>query len=137
MVKVANRGRRCHGQGIVEGTCGMLLIIILGLFMTDIFAIAAGASVNDELVKRAARAAAGQPSLAAATTAVNTIQSQFPVAGIVSHIDPVTIANFDPSHGGGVRVRSRLTVTLPIPVPFNSDLSVISLQAEDQEDADQ
>jgi hypothetical protein len=105
----------------------------VSLVALDLFAVAAAASVNDELAKRAARAAAGQPSQAQAITAVQSVRDQFPVAGMIQSIDELTIAQYNPSHGGGVRIHSRLTLVLPVPVPLVSGLSTLSIQAEDEE----
>lgn len=125
--------KRIRGQGLAEATAGMVLIVIMSLVTIDLLTVAAGASVNDELAKRAARSAAGQPNLDRANIAVATVRSNFPTAGVVQAIDELTVAEFNPGHGGEVRVHSRLSLNLPVPVPFYPQFSTLSIQTEAHE----
>jgi hypothetical protein len=121
------------GQGLAELLCGMTILVLVALFLIDLFALAVGASFNDELAKRAARAAASKASGNEATVVVDQVRRSCPTNGIVEKVNTLRVSKFDARPGGGVRVRSVVSIRLPIPVPFCRSLGDVSFRAEAEE----
>lgn len=124
--------RKNKAQSIVEVVIGVLILIPVGLVLLDLAALIVANSVNDELVKRAARAAANLGTRDDAQQAVDSIKEDFTKTnqGFVKSVDALQIVNFDEKGTKGVTVHSDITVAVPVPVPFTPLGRDFKFQAE-------
>ncbi len=121
------------GEMLVELFLALLVLIPLALFLLDIAAVIIANQVNDQLAKRACRAAANQVTLAQAQKAVEQIALQFKPGGIFNKLESLDVIQFDSNGSDGVRVRSILKISLPVPVPLTTQGTSVSFRAEAHE----
>ncbi len=118
------------GQGILEVVVGLLVLVPMGLAMLDLAAIVLANQANDEIAKRAARAAASQSTLSSARTVVKQLKDGIKAAGMIRTVDVLSVVEFATTGDQGVRVRSTITVCLPVPIPFVANSGSLKFTAE-------
>lgn len=109
-----NRGKR--GSGLIEAILAATILVPIALFLLDLTVMIIANSMNDTAAKNAARAAANQPTGAAAHAAALKALASFQASAIVKSLE---ISEFDyPAKGvGSVSVVTIMEVKLPVPVP--------------------
>jgi len=118
------------GQGLLEVMVGLLVLVPIGLAMLDLAAIVLANQANDEIAKRAARAAASQSTLSSASTTVRQLKDSMKAAGMIKTLDELSVVEFATGGDQGVRVRSRITLALPVPIPFIPNSGNLKFVAE-------
>lgn len=120
------------GQGAVELVTGVLILVPVMLFLFDIMVLVLANQANDDVAKRACRAAANQASMADAETAaqqiVDEINTQYEKGGYIKKIILQSYGSnklkWDADQDGHVELRTQIQVQLPVPVPFIGNDSV-------------
>lgn len=127
--------RKKKAQSLIEVVVGVLILIPVGLVLLDLAALVVANSVNDELAKRAARAAANMGSQSDAQRAVDAVKDDFDKSkhGFVRSVNGLNVIAFDEKGNSGVRVRSDITVVVPAPIPFTPLGQDFNFRAEAQE----
>lgn len=115
--KIRDRGT---GSSLIETVCGSVVLVVVALFLIDVAAIVICQTENDALAKHCARAAAAQPSLALATTAITDVTTQFVAQNggskLCTYIDPPTTTYS--AANATVNVITTVQCTFPVPIPF-------------------
>jgi len=115
---------KSSGSSILETTAGLLLLVPIGLFLTDTIALVLAQSSVDSLAKQAARAAAETPdpnpgdgsAQAAATVAAKTVASSYPNSPLASQPTITSCTYTDSGSTSQVTVVAQVTFNLPFPV---------------------
>lgn len=108
-------GQRRNGQSMVELTAGLFVLIPIVLAILDLVVIVLGQEANNDLAKRAARAASHHETSAKAQAAVDDVISKFGASGLLSN---PTKVDFQYNANGNVVVETSVQINLPVPVPF-------------------
>jgi len=119
-----------RGSSLIETVCGCMILVVVGLFLIDVAAIVVCQTQNDALAKHCASAAAAQPTLGQATTAVNDVTTQFITQNGTSKIclfNKATIVNYNTA-AAAVYVQTLVTCNFPCPIPFGP--SYMQFQAD-------
>ncbi len=111
------------GQGLTEAVTAAIVLIPLALCLMDFMVLIMANSMNDTIVKNAARAAASQDTEAHALEAAkNSIKSYHP-SGIIQQ-DSLLLSGFlYDGAKGSVTAQTTMTVHLPMPFPGISDMT--------------
>lgn len=117
--------RNRKGQSLIEALAGLIILIPIGLSAIDLVAVLTAADCNEHIADTAARAAATQPSQAAAQQAAEEALKNCETSWTVSK---VSLDNIEYNLGNGlVTVTTVVQVNLPVPLP---NLSAVSFRAE-------
>jgi Flp pilus assembly protein TadG len=109
-----------RGQSILEVAVGMLILIPIVLAILDLVVLVLGQEANNDLAKRAARAASHYATDGQARTAADQVINSFQSSKILTN---PTKAGFQYNVNGNVVVETSLQVNLPVPVPFTKNLN--------------
>lgn len=134
----ALRERQTTGQSAIELVAGIILLVPIMLFLFDVMVLVLANQANDDVAKRACRAAANQTNVGDAETAaqqvVDEINAQYEKGGYIKKIIIQPYGNaklkWDADQDGHIELRTQIQVQLPVPVPFvKADSVLLAAQA--------
>ena len=124
------RRRSTRGQGLTEAVAAAVVIIPLALCLLDFMVLIIANSMNDTIVKNAARAGASQDSEIDALAAAKKSIASFHSSNLVQSNQLVLSGfNYDPNKGS-ISAQTTMTVNLPMPFPGYSTMTFTAVDVE-------
>ncbi len=105
---------RARAQSLTEVVVGLFILVPIFLAILDLASVVIGQQANNDLAKRAARAASNSNNATAAQTAAQTVVANFGTSTLLSN---PTMVSFAYNVQGNVIVETSLQINLPVPAP--------------------
>jgi hypothetical protein len=115
--KINGTKRRKRGQGLVEVCVGIIFLVVMALAILDLGVFVMGGDICGGLAKQAARAAGNATDQTSATTAMNSVGTNFKASSMYKNMS-LAMTRYDNTTNGIVTVVCTVTIVIPVAVPI-------------------